>query len=395
MAKNDIQQNEYTWDSGTYQTGATQESKGQSGLITALLIAVIFLGGLASVLGLMNIRLVSQLMQEKDPVLPISVNSTEGGENWFNMDRGQSPQIPENRVLELIPGTTAGVLPAQGLTMEDVPYLATVTTQTVHGQIMTGAALVLSADGYLLANAHLVEQCSSITVQLLDGRIFRAALVATDVYSDLSVLYIRAEGLTPAEFAAEEIGDASLQAVVNGESFSVGAVGAENRALKAGTQTIVLRQTDFDTDHGPVFNGFGQVQGFLCRYFGSEERGMLLSAGQVMTIAKELVEQGAVSGRPGLGVKVQTLSTFCREYWDLTYGLEILSLETGGAAEKAGLLEGDILLSLEGEELTNLPQLHEALLLAQPGQEMTMEVFRAGKIFTVTLPVVKTAERGN
>jgi serine protease Do len=114
-----------------------------------------------------------------------------------------------------------------------------------------------------------------------------------------------------------------------------------------------------------------------------------------MTIAYGLVEQGAVSGRPGLGVKVQTLSTFCREYWDLTYGLEILSLETGGAAEKAGLLEGDILLSLEGEALTQLQQLHEALLLAQPGQEMTMEVFRAGKIFTVTLPVVKTAERGN
>lgn len=387
MAKNDLQQNEYTWDSGTYQTGATKENKRQSGVITVLLIAVIFLGGLASVLGLMNIRLVSKLMQQRDPVLPLSVNSAEGGENFFNIDRGQTPQVPQERVLELVLGTTSDVLPANGLTMEDVPFLATVTTQTVHGQLMTGGALVISRDGYLLVNAHLVEQSSSITVQLQDGRIFRAALVATDFYSDLSVLYIRAEDLPAAVFAGAEDQSLSLQALVNGESLSTGVMGENTRTLEVGQQRISLRETDFDTDHGPVFNGFGQVEGFLCRYFGSEDRGMLLSAAQVMQIARELVEQGAVSGRPGLDLKAQTLSAFCRQYWNLTYGLEIVSLESGGAAEAAGLLEGDILLSLQGQPLTQLQQLYEALLLAKPGQELTVEVFRAGQQLTLTVAV--------
>lgn len=390
MAKNDTNQ-DYSWDSGTYQTGATKEEKRQSGVITALLMAVIFLGGLASALGLMNVRLLSQLMEKEPetvPVLPVSVDSTKSGEeSFFSGNREQLPKIPEARKVEFVLGGASGVVPAEPLAAGNLSCLATMTVKTAQGQVSVGPALVISEKGFLLTNAHLLEQGGSITVGLHDGRSFTAAPVATDVYSDLAVIYIDADDLTPAIFADGKAHIPTLYALVDGESLSLGEMRTYSLNLTVGPETLTLMQTDFATDHGPVFNEFGQAEGFLCRYFGREDRGMMLSGAQVMEIAEALAEQGKVSGRPGLGLQMQNLSAFGRKYWKLSHGVEITALEENSPAEAAGLMEGDILLTVDGNPITDLYRLYAAMRSAGAGERLTLEVFRAGKTFAVTLPV--------
>ncbi len=386
MAKNNSIENE-SWDSGTYQTGSTKEGKGQNGLITGLLIAVIFLGGLASALGLMNFKLLTQLMNQQSQALPLSVDATAGTVSNYNREyQSGTPVLPDNRELTLTVGGNTAVVSAEEILNQ--PSLVELTVKTSHGRLRTGPALVLSSDGYLLTNAHLTEDARYLTVQLSNGEAYSAILVATDTYSDLSVLYIQARGLTAAVFSGDTlVPGKQAYALVQCDTLSQGKVFADFRQLIVGADTLSLQQTDFDADHGPVFDDRGQVIGFLCRYFGEEGEGQLLSASQLMNIAVQLTRQGAVSGRPCLGLQARELSSFFRQYWNLSGGLEITTLLEGAAAQNAGLMKGDILLRINGKLLTELSQLHGALCAAEAGQTLQLEIFRAGQHFTVTLPV--------
>ena len=345
MAKNDMEQNEYTWDSGTYQTGATEAAKAQSGLITGLLIAVIFLGGLASALGLMNVRLISQLMKEKEEVLPVSVDATEGiSSNMFEANKEQAPKVPDGAKLQLQMG------PKGQQPIDPATVIAQVTVIDNQGQSKTDAALILSADGYLLTNAYLTDSALSITAQLPDGSTVPAALVACDPYSDLAVVYIGIQGLTPVTFSDDPI--------------------------------ITTGNLPIYGDTGFVFEDDGRVKGMLCLNMKTKIKDVMYSQ-QLMDIGKQLVEKGCVSGRPGLGLQVRAMSNFCREYWDLSYGVEITETEINK------LLAGDILLSINGQQITTCHQVHHALMDKEIGQQVTLEIFRAGKTFALTLPVIE------
>ena len=344
MAKNDTEQNEYTWDSGTYQTGATQAAKAQSGLITGLLIAVIFLGGLASALGLMNVRLLSQLMKEKEDVLPVSVDSTEGASsNLFGINKEQAPQVPDNASLQL-------QMSPKGQPMDPATVTARLTVIDNQGQSKTDTALILSAEGYLLTNAYLTDSALTITAQLPDGRVVPAALVACDPYSDLAVVYVDAQGLNPVTFSNDPV-------ITTGHLPTYG-------------------------DTGLIFEEDGRVKGMLCLNMKTKIKDMMYSQ-QLMDIAKQLVEKGWVSGRPGLGLQVRAMSNFYREYWNISYGVEITQTQI------SSLLPGDILLSINGQQVITCHQLHHALMDKELGQQVTLEIFRAGRTFTVILPVIE------
>lgn len=334
--------NEYgeSWDDGTYQTGATPDRKGQSGLITGLLIATIFLGSIASALGVMNVRLLQQLGQQNDPVLPVAVDASGGPADPFLREKPNNlPKLPENRKLEL----QAASQIAQ--TVDPTAVTASLTVVDSQNQEKTGPALILSADGFLLTNAHLTDSAISITAQLPDGESLLATLVACDPYSDLAVVYVEASGLTAATFAH--------------------------------AATEITGQLPAD---GFVFEADGRVKGMLCRDLETQQV-QLSDPQQLMDIAAQLVEKGFVSGRPGLGLQVRAMSNFCREYWDLECGVEIAETQA------EGLLSGDILLCFNGREMTTCHQLHQMLQTMQSGEEVQLKVFRAGQTFTVTLPV--------
>lgn len=384
--------NEYgeSWDDGTYQTGATAQGKRQSGLITGLLIATIFLGGIASALGVMNVRLLQQLGQQKDPVLPVSVEGPgQPAENFLRENQNSVPKIPENGSLNLKTGNSSSVLSQKAIEDRISASVAVVSVLDGQGVELTGQALIISTDGYLLTNAHLTSNASAITVGMPGGEVLQAALVGRDDYADLAVLYVQAEGLTPAEFSADTLMMAPGYVPQGQGNLAMGSLLSRERNIPVGGDTIILYKTDLSVDHGPVFNERGQVRGFLCRPFGGEEGGWMLSASQVMNIATQLAEKGSVSGRPCLGLQVKDLSNFCRQYWKLDSGLEIAALLPEGAAQEQGLLSGDILLKLNGVAMSHRSRLFEILQSLPVGQSVTLEVFRAGQVFTVTLPVTQ------
>ena len=385
--------NEYpeNWDDGTYQTGATSEGKRQSTLITALLIATIFLGSIASALGIMNIRLLRQLGQQNDPVLPVAVDGGENTDSFLQDRLKDTPNLPENPKLQLQAGTDSAALSPEELAQTAQNCVASMTVLTAQGAEHTGQGLILSADGFLLTNAHLIANATSVTVQLPDGQVLPATVAGSDAYADLAVLYVQGQSLQAATFE-------------NGALCEDGYVLMDTRELTAcnvleklwmqpcGDDTLVLEKTDFASSSGPVFNAKGQVQGFLCRPVGCEEDGWMLSARQLMEIAIQLVEKGLLSGRPGWGIPVRELSNFCRQYWNLDTGLEIENLPEDSTAQNCGLLSGDILLKLNGIVLTDCTQYYQLLLNLPKDGSATLEVFRAGKIFTVTLPVYVKSE---
>ena len=392
-------ENSESWDDGTYQTGATPDRKSQSGLITGLLIATIFLGGIASALGVMNIRLLQQLGRQNDPVLPVSVDGTGGSvSNFLRQNQQSVPKIPEDSQLELETGTSTPVLSQEELLSQMSACMASVTVLTGQGEELTGPALILSSDGYLLANAHLTANASSVAVRLPGGEVMQAAVVGSDAYSDLALLYVQAQNLTPASFenpalsfapgkesyVLDETGGLCTGALLAGD---ITQADGGMRMMAVGTDTLVLELTDFGKSAGPVWNTRGQVRGFLCRPLGCEEGGWMMPAVQLMDIATQLAETGMVSGRPYLGLQTDDLSNFCRQYWNLEHGLEVAAVTEGSAAWESGLLEGDILRSLNGRKLTDSSQFFELLLNIPAGHAVTLEVFRAGVVFTITLPV--------
>ena len=390
MAKQEIQETEYTWDDGTYQTGATPPSKGQSATITALLIAVIFLGGLASALGLMNIRLLSTLThQQQNPALPISTDGTRGMvEDFFREEQEHLPALPEATDLYLQVADGKEPLSAQKILASNSQCVLTMTVQTSQNQSRTGPAVVISGNGYLLTNAHLTENASQIMVQLPNGEQLRAAVVATDAYSDLAVLYVGMQGMESVVFAQQTAifaaGDTAY-ALVQHNVLSQGNVLSGDRQFFVGGDTITLQKTDIDGDHGPVFNSYGQLNGYLCRYFGEDGGSLMLGSQQVMQIVSDLVQQGGVQGRPTVHLDVMQLSNFSRQYWNLSGGLQIKRIVANSAAEEAGLLQGDILLSADGVELSTCQQFYD--LLRSGKESVTLEIFRAGQLSTVTLPI--------
>ena len=340
----------------------------------------------------MNIRLISELTrQQQNAALPIATDGTQGMvEDFFRDEQVHLPTLPEATDLYLQVAPAEQSLSSKEILNSNRQCVLTMTVQTSQNQSRTGPAVVISANGYLLTNAHLTENASQIMVQLPNGEQLRAAVVGVDAYSDLAVLYVGMQGMQSVVFAQEteefSAGDTAY-ALVQHNVISQGNVLSGSRQFVVGGDTVTLQKTDIDGDHGPVFNSCGQLNGFMCRYFGEDGGSLMLGSRQVMKIVAALVQQGGVQGRPTVHVDVMQLSNFSRQYWNLSGGLQITGVAAGSAAEEAALLQGDIILSADGVEMNTCQQFFD--LLRSGKERITLEVFRAGLVYHVTLPVEK------
>ena len=203
----------HPWDDSVYGTGRTQPPKNHGGAVAFLLILVIFLCGIITVMGIMNIKLFHRLNTQEENDLSISFttgatvpaqaatvpteaaqppSSVRAGGESPTIDLQQSPQGVEN-----IP--TEGGLSLQEIYSRNIDSVVSITTVTGSSSA-TGTGVILSSDGYIVTNCHVVENGVSISVQLTDDRVLPACLVGADAVSDLAVLHIDAENLTPAQF---------------------------------------------------------------------------------------------------------------------------------------------------------------------------------------------------
>ena len=250
----------------------------------------------------------------------------------------------------------------------------------------SGSGFILTADGYVLTNYHVIESSNSISVTLYDGKSYDAALIGYDESSDIAVLKIDAEGLTPVVLGDSDnlnVGD-SVVAIGNplGEltfSLTSGAVSALNREITlSNSVTMNLIQTDCAINSGnsggALFNLYGEVIGITnAKYSGSgtgasiDNIGFAIPINHVRGIVESIIENGYVA-KPYIGVTVGDVSE-------------------DSPAEKAGLQVNDIITAVNGKEISGRTGLSEAVSAASVGDTLTLTVYRQGKTISVDVTV--------
>ena len=405
------------WEPGIYETGRTRPPKSHNSLITVLLVVVIFLSGLVSFLGVLNVKLFAQLnalpekedesvsfVSEEDHEEPMVIQETVGMSSQQIMVSGKNNSIQINPSPEAVPNVPQDVgLSLQDIYDKSIPSVVSISCSG-YASSSTGTGVVLTEDGYIITNAHVVQDAWEIQVLLSDERQFAAELIGSDNVSDLAVLHIRAEGLIPAEFgdsSSLRVGD-SVVAIGDPLGMELrgtmtnGIVSAINRDITTGGRTLTLIQTNAALNSGnsggPLINCFGQVIGIntmkmgdLTSSSGVEGLGFAIPSTTVKEIADQLISQGYISGRPTLGLSGEGVSSFYQLYYRLPAGMYIESIEEGSDADRKGLEVGDILISVDQNRIGSMNDLEMLLSNYEVGDSVKIVIYRSGYQYTVSL----------
>ena len=398
-------------DSWEYGTGRTQPPKSHGGLIAALLIAVILLTGIVTVLSILNIRLVKKLGLPQESEMGISFSMEETTPR--STDPTTADPVREDFRMDL-QSTPAyqDETPREGMSLQEIykaniPSVVSISCRLPGGS-SSGTGVVLTSEGLLVTNAHVVEGAMTITALLSDGREFAAQIVGCDSVSDLAVLHIDAQDLTPAVFGDSEQVQVGDTVVAIGDPLGVelrgtmtdGIISAINRNVEVDGRVMSLLQTNAALNSGnsggPLIDCYGRIIGintmkignFMSRS-GVEGLGFAIPSATVKTIVDQLISQGYVSGRPTLGITGESLSAFDQHYYLLPPGLYITQVEPDSPADLAGIEPGDILLTLDGESITSPEALERILYSRQVGDRVEVTIYRAGHQGSATLTLVE------
>jgi len=269
-----------------------------------------------------------------------------------------------------------------------------------------GSGFIISADGYILTNAHVVEDADEVTVRLTDQREFKAKVVGADRRSDIALLKIPAKDLPVVSIGDSSKLDVGEWVVAIGSPFgftnsiSQGIVSAKGRSLP-GENIVPFIQTDVPINPGnsggPLFNMNGEVVGVNSQIYSRSGGYMGLSFAipidLAMKVKDELLKHGSVR-RGRIGVTIQNVSPEHARSFELKKagGALISSVEKGGPADKAGLEIGDIILKFDEKEIASADDLARAVADTAPGSNAKLQVWRSGAAREIT---VKPGEADN
>ena len=403
------------WDDRVYGNGPTEPPKNRGALVALMLILIIFLCGIVTMLSLMNIRLFRELNTDKrEEELAISF-TTEPTVEAVEKTAPTQPAAPAavsapNAIMNLqaAPKGIDNIPEGGGMSLQDIytlniPSVVSITCQGSRSA-SSGTGVVLSADGYIVTNAHVVENAHTYTVQLTDDRTFSARLVGCDDISDLAVLRIDCTDLTPAQFGDSStlrvgdtvvaIGD-PLGAAFRG-TYTNGIVSAINRDVDMNGRTMTLIQTNAALNSGnsggPLINCYGQVIGINTMKIGAftdtagvEGLGFAIPSTQVKEIVDQIIAQGYVSGRPTLGITGEALSTFYQHYYRMPAGLYITEVDPGSDAASKGIQEGDMLLYLDDTRIVSADDLKTAIYEYEVGEVVEVIIYSRGQQYRMEL----------
>ena len=301
-----------------------------------------------------------------------------------------------------------GALSLQEIYKKCIGSVVSITASAQSGK-SSGTGIVLSADGYLITNHHVIENAQVIAVQTSDERQFQASIIGSDEASDLAVLKVDATDLQPAEFGDSgklavgdrvvAIGD-PLGAQLRGTMTS-GIVSAINRDLEVNDRTMTLIQTDAALNNGnsggPLINCYGQVIGIntmkLRSYYSTtaEGLGFAIPMAVAKPILEELMENGYVAGRPAIGISYDTLPLAFRIYYNLPEGVYISAVYDGSDAQAKGVTAGDIITAVNGTRVTSIDELNRVKNQFTAGDSITLTLYNGGSYRDVEVTLIDQA----
>ena len=312
-------------------------------------------------------------------------------------------------------GKTLTAQEVYGINVDAVCGIATKVTTNVFGQTastaVVGSGFVLTEDGYVVTNNHVVEGTDNVSVKLHDGSTYPAEIVGGDSLSDVALLKIEAEGLSHVA-----VGDSDAIAVGEGciaignplgeltFTMTGGYVSALPREINISGKPISMFQTDAainaGNSGGPLFDMAGNVIGItsakISGITGSgasiEGVGFAIPINEALRVVYDLQEYGYVRGRAFLGVTVKELDAATADTYGLPVGPIVQSVVADSCADKAGIAVKDIILAFNGRNVKTYTQLMSALNKCSAGDEVTLRIYRAGAELDVTLTLDERPE---
>ena len=272
-----------------------------------------------------------------------------------------------------------------------------------------GSGIVVSSDGYILTNTHVIDEGERATVQLYDGSTCAAKLVAADSQSDVAILKIEKTGLTPAVFASSKnirTGDA-VCAIGNPLSpdysltMTSGIISATSREISYNGAVMKLLQTDTSINEGnsggPLFNDRGQVIGItnmkiVSSFSNIEGIGFAIPSDTLQSIVAALMNDGAVYGRSTIGVTVGPISEDIADYYDIPVGLYVSEVLDNSDAQKQGIKKGDIITKVNGKDAHSTSDIAEEKSKLDIGDTIDFTVWRSGSTFDVTVRIMDSVD---
>ena len=270
----------------------------------------------------------------------------------------------------------------------------------------SGSGFVLTSDGYIVTNYHVVENAETVKVTMYNGDEYDAQYVGGDEDYDIAVIKIEATGLQAVTLGNSEnlnVGDHVL-AIGNplGEltfSMSGGMVSSVNRTINVDGTPFNMIQTDTSINPGnsggPLLNSYGEVVGIVSAKYSStgsngetaEGLGFAIPINDVSSMIQDIMTNGYVSNRAYLGATIGTLNaSMAQQYrYDITEGAFVYSVEDGGPADQAGLQLGDVITAIDDTEITSLDDLTAARKSYTAGDTCTLTVYRQGETTTLQL----------
>lgn len=270
-----------------------------------------------------------------------------------------------------------------------------------------GSGFVISADGYIVTNYHVVEGAQSIQVAFYDGSTYDAQLVGGEADSDLAVLKIDATGLTPVTLGDSDALTVGEQVAAIGNplgeltfTLTSGYVSALNRPLTMSNGNVMnMIQTDTAINNGnsggPLFNIYGEVVGITSAKLSNnnsssteatiEGLGFAIPINDVKGMITDIIENGYVTGKAFMGITPAEVSDEAVERYGISDGVYVDGVTDGSAAAKAGIQEGDIITALGDTTVTSYNDLRLALRNYRAGDSVAVTIDRDGQTLTVNI----------
>ncbi len=264
----------------------------------------------------------------------------------------------------------------------------------------SGSGIIISSDGYIVTNNHVIEGAEALTVILNTGKEYDAVLKGADARTDLALLKIEATSLpfaTLGDSTALRVGDLAI-AIGNplgqelAGTVTVGYISALNRSITIDNKTLTLIQTDAainpGNSGGALVNEYGEVIGINTAKISSnqlEGLGFAIPTAEARPIIEDLMAAGYVKGRPVIGISGQAISAQQAKMYGLCEGVYVYTMSTNSPAYAAGLKIGDVITQIEGQTVKTVDEINVIKNKYKPNDVISITVWRNGQTVTVKL----------
>ena len=380
-------------------------------MIACLLVMAVLSSGLTALL-LKGGNTTSQAestttTQDNTIVVDESKSNTEDSTQSQQADTARpSENLQVSSATTLTPAITSSVIQNSMSSVVGIYLSATTINYTGASEeedLGSGSGVIITSDGYIVTNNHVVEGGQNIRVCLQDGSEYEATLIGTDSYSDLAVIKIDATGLPAATLGTSSnmtVGD-PVFAIGNplgvlSSSVSQGIISGLDRTINVDGHNMTLMQTDAAVNPGNsgggLFNANGELIGIVnAKSYGLDVEGIgfAIPMDTAKSIIMDLIDLGYVTGRPYLGISMQDVALrfgsgyssnpFFSFGGNYVTGVQVVAVEEGSPAQNAGLQVNDVIVGLNDEEVSGTSQLSALLYEYKVGDTVTISVLRGNE----------------